>query len=69
MAPITLFTAITMLCQTNNVMHNISHIQSECEEFSMEYCQSDRIFLTIRLNVRNILQIIVNLEEHCYGFE
>ena len=31
---ITLFRPIAMLCGTGSIMRNISHIQSECEEYS-----------------------------------
>ena len=34
---ITLFRSITMLCETDNIMRNILHIQSECEEYFANY--------------------------------
>ena len=36
----TLFKSITMLCETNSIPPDIPHIQSECEEYLVEYHQS-----------------------------
>jgi hypothetical protein len=44
---ITLFKSITMLCGTDNILQNIYHIQSECGEYSIEYCQFHRTLLSI----------------------
>ena len=44
---ITLFKSITMLCVTHNTPWNIRHIQVECDEYSMEYCQSHKTLLWI----------------------
>ena len=44
---ITLFRVITMFCGTNSILRNIFHILSECEEYSAEYCQSNKIFCRI----------------------
>jgi hypothetical protein len=52
---ITLFRAITVFCGTNSILQNIPHIQIECEEYSVVYCQSEKIFPTFNLNVGNIL--------------
>ena len=37
---ITLFRSITMLYGIDNIIWNIPHIQCECEECFIEYCQS-----------------------------
>jgi hypothetical protein len=31
---ITLFKSITIFCGTDNILQNISHIETECEEYS-----------------------------------
>ena len=41
---ITLFKAITMFCGTDSKLHNIPHIQSECEGIF-------RIILSVRHNI------------------
>jgi hypothetical protein len=33
-----------MLCVTDNVSRNIFHIQTECGESFLKYCQSGRIY-------------------------
>lgn len=35
----TLFIAMTMFCGTDNNMGDIPHIHTNCDEYSMEYCQ------------------------------
>jgi hypothetical protein len=42
---ITLSNFITMFSGTDNILHNISHIQIECEEYYVEYCQSRKTLL------------------------
>ena len=37
---ITLFKPIAVFHETNNILRNILHIQSECEEYSTKYCHS-----------------------------
>ena len=46
---ITLFRAIIMFCQTDNIIWNIPHIQSGCGEYSAKYCQSRRTMLRLRI--------------------
>jgi hypothetical protein len=41
-AIITLFRFITVLCGIDSTLPNILHIQTECEECFVEYCQSHR---------------------------
>ena len=36
---ITLFRPIAVLCGTDSILRSIPHIQDECEEYSIEYCQ------------------------------
>jgi hypothetical protein len=68
LSSITLFKGITVLCGIDNILHNTFTL-SECEEYSAEHYQSNKIFLTFRLNVRNIPHKIVSPAEHCYGSE
>ena len=42
---ITLFRFITMLCGIDNIIQNIPHIQSKCEEYYVKYCLSHKIVL------------------------
>ena len=42
---ITLFRFILVFCRTNNNLQNILHIQSQCEEFSVEYYHSHKTML------------------------
>ena len=58
-----------MLCRTDNIMKNILHIQYACEEYFGGLTIYYKIFLTFRLNVRNIPHYIVGLAIHCYDFE
>ena len=44
---IRLFKYITMFCWTDNISQNIFHIQYECEEYYVEYCQSNKTLLWI----------------------
>ena len=44
---ITIFRSITLFCGTNSNPRNIFHIQIECEEYSIEYCQSHITLLWI----------------------
>ena len=44
---ITIFRSITLLCGTNSNPRNSFHIQIECEEYSIEYCQSHITLLWI----------------------
>ena len=39
--------SITRFCWTSNILQNILHIQSECGEYSIEYCQSHITLLWI----------------------
>ena len=52
-----------MFCGTNNILQNVPHIQTECEEYFAQYHQLDRIFLTFSL------QNSVGLAKHYYGSE
>ena len=36
---VTLFKSIRVLCGTDNIIWNIPHIQFECGEYYVEYCQ------------------------------
>ena len=66
---ITLFRAITMLCHTNNILQNIPHIRSKCEEYFVGLALNCGIFPTFILIVRNIPHSIVNATKHYYGSE
>jgi hypothetical protein len=66
---IILFKAITVFCGIDSIMWNIRYMQSKYGEYSIFYCQSNRIYRTFRLNVRNIRLNIVSSTEHCYGSE
>ena len=44
---ITLFRSITLFCGTDNIPQNIPHIQTECEEYYVNHCQSHRTLLCI----------------------
>ena len=37
---LTLFRSISVLCGTDDILHNIPHTETECEKHSTEYCQS-----------------------------
>ena len=54
---------------TDSTLQNISHIQTEYEEYFVEYCQSDKIFLKLSLDVKNIPHNTVSPAEHHYGSE
>ena len=43
------FRFITMFCGTDNILHNILHVQYECGKYSMEYCWSHITLLQIRV--------------------
>jgi hypothetical protein len=42
---------------------------TECEIDFAKHCESDGIFLTFKLNVKNTPQNIVNPAKRCYGSE
>ena len=44
---IILFRSITMFCGIDSILQNILHIQTKCEEYSTNYCQSHRTLLWI----------------------
>ena len=46
-AIIILLRFITMLCGTDNIVRNILHIETECEEYYVKYCQSHKAMLWI----------------------
>jgi len=58
---------MTIICGTDSILHNISHIQIECEEYRTKYCQSGRNFFKLSTNAKNIPQDTVSPAEHCYG--
>jgi hypothetical protein len=60
---------MTVICGTDSILHNISHIQTECEEYSTKYCQSGRIFFKFSMNATNIPHETVSPAEQCYGSE
>ena len=39
--------SIKMFCETDIIPHNIFHIRTECGEYFMKYCQSQRIMLWV----------------------
>jgi hypothetical protein len=51
---ITLFRAITMLCRTDNIMQNIPHIQSKCDEY----------FVILTVKMWNVPHIHNDYEEY-----
>ena len=42
---ITLFKAITVFYGTDNILQNINHIETKCEEYFVNLCQSDKTLL------------------------
>ena len=48
---ITLFRSKATLCGTDNILQNISHIPTECDEHYVEYCQSHQTLIIIFANL------------------
>jgi hypothetical protein len=58
-----------MFYQTNSVMWNISHIESECGEYLVGSTLLYGIFSLFSMSLGNILQNIVTMTKQCYGSE
>ena len=52
---ITLFSVISMLCRTDNIMRNIPHTQSKCKEYSTGLILFYGIFSVFGMYMGNIL--------------
>ena len=57
---ITLLRSITILCETDNILQNIPHIQLECEEYSLKYCQPHIMDLNNVMNMKKEKCIYIN---------
>lgn len=44
---ITFLKPIAVFCGTHNMLHNIPHIEVECEKYFTEYCQSHKTLILV----------------------